>query len=52
MTRLPGARFITSLPYGEKVVAMITFKGKVLVATERRVMVLVGRQLRPFLVAR
>ena len=50
--RRPGAKFVTRIPYGEKVVSMITYKGKVLVATERRIMKLVGNQLRPFLIAR
>jgi hypothetical protein len=45
----PGAKFVAKLPRGEKCVGMIVFQGKVFVATDRRVMKLVGNKLRTVL---
>lgn len=45
----PGAKFVAKLPRGEKCVGMTVFNGKVIVATDKRVMKLVGNKLRPLL---
>jgi len=45
----PGWKFVASLPRGEKCVGMVVFKGKVIVATDRRVMKLVGNKLKTIL---
>jgi hypothetical protein len=49
LMRRPDAKFVTRLRHGERVVAMITFKNQVLVATEQRVYRLRGNHLVPFL---
>lgn len=47
--RRPGAKFVASLPKGEPVVAMVVFKGQVLVATGRRVLRLRGNHFQPMI---